>query len=458
MTFPVYPACKESVVDWVGRVPAHWSVCALNFRYEVALGKMLDQKRITGDFLAPYIRNVHVQWGRIETDDLPTMDFSGNDLVRFALKPGDLLVCEGGEVGRAAVWEGAVDPCFYQKALHRLRPRKPEQDLAKFVFYVLRAAADLGVFEGSEGRATIAHLTGEALQRYRFPFPPPAEQSAIAAFLDRETGKIDALVAEQERLIALLKEKRQAVISQAVTKGLDASAPMKDSGVAWLGQVPAHWEVKRVKHVTQSIEQGWSPQCDGFPVSSDDEWGVLKVGCVNGGRFNPEENKSLPADLTPIPELGIAAGDVLISRANTRELVGGAACVSVDHRNLLLCDKLYRLRLNDTTCLPEWLAIYLRTDAARGQIELAASGASQSMVNIGQGTILDLPIPLPLVAEQRVLVDEIEARSRDLDTLTTEAHRAIALLRERRAALISAAVTGKIDVRGVIDTQETKAA
>jgi type I restriction enzyme S subunit len=219
----------------------------------------------------------------------------------------------------------------------------------------------------------------------------------------------------------------------------------QDSGVEWLGPLPRGWAVKRVKHVTRSIEQGWSPQCDGFPVASTEEWGVLKVGCVNGGRFDPEENKALPAELTPIPELGISAGDVLISRANTRELVGGAVCVSADHPNLLLCDKLYRLRLNDAVCLPQWLAVYLRSDAARGQIELAASGASQSMVNIGQGTILDLPMPLPTRDEQSQILVFLDRETGKIDALVAEQERLIALLKEKRQAVISQAVTKGLD-------------
>src|SRR5690606_21276924 len=130
----------------------------------------------------------------------------------------------------------------------------------------------------------------------------------------------------------------------AVTKGLDPDAPMKDSGIEWLGEVPAHWSITRVKRIISSIDQGWSPQCEGFPALDDDSWGVLKVGCVNGGVFNPMENKALPDSLRPEIELTIREGDLLISRANTRELVGRAAVAERNFPNLLLCDKLYRLR------------------------------------------------------------------------------------------------------------------
>ncbi len=212
---------KDSGVEWLGEVPAHWEVAAVNFRYEVLLGKMLDEKRITGKHLAPYLRNADVQWDRINIDELPEMDFEGEDIDRYGLRPGDLLVCEGGEVGRAAIWTGALDECYYQKALHRLRPRNSTRDASRFQYYLLNMAATLGIFTGGQGKATIAHLTAEALRRYRFPYPSHAEQVQIAAFLDHETAKLDALVAQAQSAITLLQERRSALVSAAVTGQID---------------------------------------------------------------------------------------------------------------------------------------------------------------------------------------------------------------------------------------------
>ncbi|MGR9117129.1 MAG: restriction endonuclease subunit S, partial [Gammaproteobacteria bacterium] len=225
-----------------------------------------------------------------------------------------------------------------------------------------------------------------------------------------------------------------------------------DSGIEWLGEVPAHWNLKRIKHLILSIEQGWSPQCENFPVDSSGEWGVLKVGCVNGGKFNSAENKALPLDLKPIPTLAINKDDVLISRANTRELVGSAAIAFDNYPNLMLCDKLYRLKMIHNACLPEFLVFYLGIGLIRGQIELAATGASSSMLNIGQSTILEMDIALPSSEEQFKIISFLKEETAKLDNLTTAAQRAIELLKERRSALISAAVTGKIDVRGLVET------
>lgn len=145
---------------------------------------------------------------------------------------------------------------------------------------------------------------------------------------------------------------------------------------------------------------------------------------------------------------------MLISRANTRELVGGAALVDRDYPKLMLCDKLYRLQIDNKQCAPEFLVCYLNADKARGRIELEASGASSSMLNIAQSTILDLKLPLASRREQDAIVGHIDSERTKLDALVAEAEQAISLLQERRTALISAAVTGKIDVRGLVDRDE----
>jgi type I restriction enzyme S subunit len=275
--------------------------------------------------------------------------------------------------------------------------------------------------------------------------PSYHEAEQIAKFLDHETAKIDLLIAKQQALIALLKEKRQAVISHAVTKGLNPNAKMKDSGVEWLGQVPEGWKVARIKFSITTFEQGWSPQCDA-ELRDEGGYGVLKVGCVNSGVFDPNEHKALPASLEPRRQYSLKNGDLLISRANTRNLVGKTALVECDDDQMLLCDKLYRLRFN-TNVHSGFIRDYLLSDAGRSQIELDATGASSSMVNIGQDCVKEMPIALPPLKEQTFIVAEVVKRLGQLETLNADAAKAIELMQERRTALISAAVTGKIDVR-----------
>lgn len=214
------------------------------------------------------------------------------------------------------------------------------KESSKYYYYLIKSARnELEILATGN---VLKILNSERLGTLLIPKLPAAEASTIAAFLDYETARIDRLIEKQQRLIALLKEKRQAVISHAVTKGLNPDAPMKDSGVEWLGEVPAHWEVTRLKYRIRSMDQGWSPQCE-TRVADEDEFGVLKVGAVNGGIFKPEEHKALPPNLKARTEYRLKKNQLLISRANTRELVGSSAVVPKDFQNLLLCDKLYRL-------------------------------------------------------------------------------------------------------------------
>jgi len=441
MGFPRYPHYKDSGVAWLGQVPEHWDVCALNYRYEVALGKMLDEKRITGNHLAPYLRNTDVQWARINIDELPQMDFANGDLDRYSLRRGDLLVCEGGEVGRAAIWEAPLEECYYQKALHRIRPTDSSRDSAEFLCSVFGAAALLGVFAGSGGKSTIAHLPAETLRRYRFPFPPPAEQTAIAAFLDRETGKIDELVAEQRRLMALLKEKRQAVISHAVTKGLNPDAPTKPSGIEWLGDVPQHWEVNRLKFVIASVKAG--------PFGS----ALTKDVYVSAGFRVYGQEQVIPNDFTigdyfitpekydQLSQYTVSPGDILISCVGT---FGKIAIVPDSIEPGIINPRLIRLRCAQNI-KAEYLVEVMRSSVTFEQLSLFSRGGTMDVINIG--TLSEICLALPPIGEQGELLGFIYRETTKFDALITEAQRAIDLLKERRTALISAAVTGQIDVR-----------
>jgi type I restriction enzyme S subunit len=167
--FKQYPAYKDSGVEWLGEIPTHWEVAPVYARYEVALGKMLDAKQVTGQFSGRYLRNVDVQWDAVNTQGLPEMDFVPSEHARYRLRPGDLLVCEGGEVGRTAIWRGGIEECFYQKAIHRVRPRSDREE-PRFFFYTMHTLAKRGVFVADANTNTIDHLTAVQLRHYRLPF------------------------------------------------------------------------------------------------------------------------------------------------------------------------------------------------------------------------------------------------------------------------------------------------
>ncbi|MGH9487695.1 MAG: restriction endonuclease subunit S [Terriglobales bacterium] len=212
---------KPSGIPWLGDIPQHWEVVSLRMRYSVELGKMLDTKRLTGCYPVPYLRNRDVQWDRVMISDLPVMDIAPSEFDRYTRKPGDMLVCEGGQVGRSAFWAGALPACGFQKALHRLRFLDGNRDLPRFLFYQIRLAAARGVFAADGNENTFAHLTCEKLRRHRFAFPPLAEQKAIVRTLDDAAQGPDIVSGLLDREVNLLREYRTRLVADVVTGKLD---------------------------------------------------------------------------------------------------------------------------------------------------------------------------------------------------------------------------------------------
>ncbi|MEX5300878.1 restriction endonuclease subunit S [Kocuria sabuli] len=293
----------------------------------------------------------------------------------------------------------------------------------KFLYY----AATTIPFSYYATNTAVPSMTRGDLASHLIPLPPLGVQRAIADYLDHETAQIDALVAKQDEFIGLLQERRYAAIESAM-------AQVEPAG-------------QRLKHVTRSIRQGWSPQCYSWPADGVEKWAVLKAGAANGGVFRSMENKELPAIETPRPRTVVRAGDLLISRANTRDLVGSAAVVDGEHPRLMLSDKLYAFDLDRSQANPRFVALVLGSRRWRALIEIEATGASSSMLNISQDDIANLPLSLPSVEEQESILHEVDDQTSRIDALIAKAKELIALAQERRSALITAAVTGQIDVR-----------
>jgi len=278
--------------------------------------------------------------------------------------------------------------------------------------------------------------------------PPLPEQQAIAAYLNDKTARLDKLIANKREQITQLETLRKVTIQHAVTKGLNPDAPMKDSGIAWLGEIPAHWKVKRLKTFLSDIEQGWSPQCENRPAE-ENEWAVLKVGCVNGGVFSKQENKALPENESPKKEYLINKGDVLASRANTRELLGSCCLVEDEYPRLILCDKLYRLDIQTLKLNKQFFIHFMQTRMARYQIESKATGASDSMQNIAQSVLEEILMAIPAEHEQRAIAVYLEEQTTKLDKLIANQREQIQQLETLRKVTIHDAVTGKINVSGL---------
>lgn len=313
----------------------------------------------------------------------------------------------------------------------------------RFCKYVLRANKFLWEVESRSTGVSYPAINASDLGDIKVSLPEISAQRLIANYLDRETSRVDGLIAEKERMLALLEEKRAALISRVVTRGLNPNAPLKPSGQEWIGEIPAHWELRRIKFVTAWLDQGSSPVASNMPAGPD-ELGVLKLSAVSKGRFKREENKALRGVDDEEQLLALRKGDVLITRGNTPELVADVACVPKDEPNLLLPDLIYRLRVQEEKILAEYLAAFLTTAVARVQIRRDARGSSESMVKVSQGHVLDWLTPLPPLSEQREIVDYLRHAEERFQSVMREISSSLSLLSDRRAALITAAVTGQI--------------
>lgn len=361
------------------------------------------------------------------------------------LARGDVLFAASGEtldeIGKSAAYLLDERACVGGDIIVFRPGRKVD---SHFLGYALESTPAVAQKSQMGHGITVMHIYASELKYLRLHVPPLPTQKAIAAFLDRKTAAIDALIEKKQKLLDLLAEKRAALINQAVTKGLDPNVPMKDSGIPWIGEIPAHWEVVQVRRLLDRLDQGWSPVAHDR-AAEDGEWAVLKLSAVSKGVFRPDQHKVLLDGDDPRPELTVHPDDVLVTRANTPHLVGDACIVGTHHPRLMLSDLIYRLRLNHRA-LPNYLCLFLTSTPGRAPITADARGSSQSMVKISQGHIKAWPVPVPPPEEQSEVATVTNRRLGRLHAMEDVIRVQIDRLNEYRQALITAAVTGQLDI------------
>ncbi len=446
MSLQRYPECKDSEVAWLGKVPSHWQAHRLKNLFEI-------RKRIVGEeghqVLSITQRGIKVK--DIESNDGQlSMDYTKYQIVHpgdFAMNHMDLLT---GFVD-ISPYAGVTSPDYRVFALRDGVLCEP-----RYFLYLFQNAYRQKIFYAfGQGASEFGRwrFPTDQFNDFRFPFPPPGEQTLIATFLDRETGKIDALIAEQEKLIALLAEKRQATISHAVTKGLNPDAPMKDSGVEGLGEVPAHWNIISLARLA-------SEKCDG-PFGSgiksehykDDGALVVRLQNIRAEGFFDGEPAYLDLEYfqNELLRHAVLPGDILIAGLGDDRNLVGRACVAPDNLGpALVKADCFRFRLIASLALADFIATQLSATAICDSGRLA-TGSTRSRIPLS--IMASRKMAIPQMKEQADIVNFIKKENAKLDALTAEATRGIALLKERRSALISAAVTGKIDVRHLAEAE-----
>jgi type I restriction enzyme, S subunit len=436
--FRPYPGYRDSGAAWLGQIPVGWQVMALKRRFDVQLGKMLqNEPQSNDDVLLPYLRAANLAWSGAQIEDVRSMWISRREQSLFKLARGDLLVSEGGDVGRSTIWKGEIEPCYIQNAINRVRATS--SDSTRFLYYWLYALKHAGYVDALCNRSTISHFTAEKVGTVAVPVPPFPEQHTIAAFLDRETGRIDALVEKKERLIELLKEKRTALITRAVTKGLDPDVPMKDSGVDWLGEIPMQWVTAPV-YVRYEVALG--KMLDAQQISGehlrpylrnvDVQWDYVSVSDLPQMDFTPREQ----------PRYRLQYGDLLVCEGGEV----GRTAVWLDQLAECYYQKaIHRVRPTSSTDNPRFFFYLMRAAADRG---VFVAGCNPNTIDHLTATQLrHYRFPFPPAATQRTIAAVLDKETAKIDALIEKVREAIERLREYRVAVVSAAVTGKIDLR-----------
>ncbi|HGM6604263.1 MULTISPECIES: restriction endonuclease subunit S [Serratia] len=435
--YKAYPEYKESGVEWLGELPAHWTTLAIKHVAQLNPSKSyISVEKMKG--MCSFIPMEKLKFNSLCLDEIKDVTDVYNGYTYFENE--DILIAK-------------VTPCFENKNMvvaHDLNNgigfgsseiyvlRCNDIIDNDFLFYRLQEDNFMSIAEGAmTGAGGLKRVPSEVLNNFKFGLPSKKEQSIIVDFLDHETAKIDNLIEKQQQLIELLKEKRQAVISYAVTKGLNPDVPMKDSGVEWLGEVPEHWKVSSLGYYS-SLNTGATPDRSNSKYwNGEIAW--IKTGEVNYNNICSSEEKitweavkNTSVRLSPPGTLLMAMYGQGITRGRVAILDISAtynqACVAISPSETLL-------------------NVYLRLFFIAGYHAIRDGGNETSQMNLNADIVRKFKILVPPLSEQKEIVSYLDCHLPQIEMLVERADSVIALLQERRTALISAAVTGKIDVR-----------
>ncbi|MBI2605040.1 MAG: restriction endonuclease subunit S [Deltaproteobacteria bacterium] len=423
--FRRYSAYKDSGVEWLGEIPAAWDLRAVWTLFSLGRGRVISHEEIHEN-QGPYpVYSSQTENGGV-MGNIATYDFDGDYLT---------WTTDGAKAGTVFVRSGKFN-CT--NVCGTLKARRSDQLDLRFVRDVLNVATTWFVRHDINPK-----LMNNVMARIRIQAPLRDEQRTIAAFLDRETARIDALAAKKERLIELLREKRASLITRAVNKGLDPSVPMKDSGVEWLGKIPAHWEVRRLKFLLAApLKYGANEAAE---LDDPDLPRYVRITDIDENDGLREETfKSLPAEVAT--EYLLREGDLLFARS------GATAGKSFLYRPswgvCAYAGYLIRARLNTVRICPAFIR-YFASSSNYWQW-LSATYIQATIQNVSAERYASLMVPQPSLREQRSVAAFLDLETARIDALVAKVREAIDRLKELRIALISAAVTGKIDVRGEV--------
>jgi len=438
-----YPKYKESGIAWLGEVPEHWACKKLRSvakssntrgRQDLPLLSVVREKGVTK-------RNT---LDREENHNYIPDDLSNYKVVREGQLAMNKMKAWQGSYG-ISKYDGIVSPAYFVFDINGVEKR--------FFSIAIRSKAYIPFFtQASDGiRVGQWDLSLDRMKEIPFTIPPPEEQLSIARFLDHKTALIDRYIRQKKRMIALLEEQKRVIIDEAVTGKIDVRTgkpypKYKDSGVEWLGMVPEGWAITPLARLIIKIDQGWSPSASEGPLQSG-QWAVCSLSAIKHGKFDPEAIKPIPSLLYDLSRIELHDNDFLLTRANTRNLVGDVCIVANVRPKSIISDLIYRFQLDKTAVFSGFLLFQMLSPYGRQQIEVDARGSSSTMPKISQGHIKRWQVILPGFHEQESISKYLKRTIGRIDNTIGHNTRQIVLTSEYRSRLISEVVTGKLDVR-----------
>jgi type I restriction enzyme S subunit len=434
-----YSNYKPSGVEWIGEVPSHWEIMPLKYNTNIVLGKMLTPENRGGQVIKLYLRSQNIQSENCDVSDVKEMWFSPNELEDLRVKMGDLLVNEGGDVGRTSIWKNEIEEVYIQNSVNKVRILNGNPRYYLFQFMGHHSS---GYFESIVNRVSIPHLTKEKLSNINFIAPPLSEQEQIVKYLDEKTAEIDKLVAITERKIDLLKEKRTALINETVTKGLNRNAEMRDSGIEWIGEVPSHWSSHKLKHLSEikissvdkhifddELQVSVCHYTDVYYNEFIDDSTELKIGSCTQDEFY---------------KFQIGRGDVLLTKDSESPSDIGIPCLVRTDLENTVCGYHIAIIKPYHELNGGYLFRQLLSKRLKSYFEVSSNGITR--FGLGKSSIEQTLILLPPLSEQEQIVKYLDEKTAEIDKLVAIEQRRILTLKEYRQCLINEVVTGKVRV------------
>lgn len=439
-----YPEYKESGVTWVGKLPSHWN--AMPLKYAVIVNREALTEQIEGDFELQYIDIGNVNESGIINPPEKMKFVDAPSRARRIIKKNDTIISTVRTYLKAVAFIENDDKNLIASTgfatLTSLAQTYP-----KYLYYLVSSQGFVDTVSANSTGVSYPAITSTELAQISAWLPPLPEQQAIADFLDRKTAQIDTLIEKKQRQIDLLHEQRTALINHAVTKGLNLNAPMKDSGVEWLGEIPSHWEVIRIKLIEGNSETAVQTGPFGAQLHAsdymDDGVPLILIKHVNNLRISNEDLPRIsPEKAEQLSMYRLKKGDIVFSRVGS---IGRIALVDEQQEGWLISGQMLRMRIRNPK-VHHPFAIYAITGySSQIYFDLTSVGSTRDSINTD--ILRNFPVPIPPLPEQQAIAEFLDRKTAQLDTLIEKIKYQIDLLHEQRTALISAAVTGKIDVR-----------